>query len=247
MKRFLWLLLLVSCTDLKTVKEEEIRRKNATREPLVRTLEDVRFPIFIPLKKTRTSYPWESANKRLVPLSPEDLRCKGSPLHPSRSLPVLDGGIHEIKDCTPHSLPKMEGEEVYSKLILEKLNLIQRELGRQVLITSGHRCPIHNIYCNPTGTAVFNKHLVAARVDFIVQTDSPEEVVDILRRHSKDKFTQAGDRLQWNSSELSIQWTRSLDLRDFDNRHNLPYFTIEDHQMPLTWDLAFSVGGGTEE
>lgn len=240
MKRFLWLLLLVGCTDLKTVKEEEIRRKNATSEPLVRRLEDVRFPIFIPLKKTREAYPWESKTERLVPLTADDLRCKGNHEHPPRYLPVLEGGVHEVQDCHPHSLPQAEGADVYSKLLLDKLNLIQRELGKKVTITSGHRCPVHNLYCNPMGTAVFNKHLVAARVDFIVQTDSPEEVVEVLRRHSKEKLVQAGDKMQWNSSELSIKWTRGLDLRDFDNRHNLPYFTLEDNQMPLTWDLAFS-------
>ncbi|MCH9613158.1 MAG: hypothetical protein SP1CHLAM54_01540 [Chlamydiia bacterium] len=239
--RYILFLLLIGCSDLKTVKEDEIKRKNATFEPIVRRQEDVCFPIFIPLLKQRNVYPWEEKSAHLEPLTINDMRCKGDKDHPSRILPVSAFELTELADCHPHSLPKSEGVEVYSKTILDLLNLIQRELKKPVRITSGHRCPIHNLYNDPTGSAVFNKHLVAGEVDFIVEGATKEEVFALIKQNVRGPVTSLPEREEWAFDDVIVRWKGTVDIYDFDNRHNTPYFTLEDRHLPLTWDLAFSI------
>lgn len=239
--RYLWLLLFLGCTDLKTVKEEEIKRKNAVFEPIVRHYEDVCFPIFIPLKKQPKPYPWEEQSSRLKPLTINDMRCKGNFDHPSRILPVAGPKLTELSDCHHHSLPKSGGVEVYSKTILNLLNLIQCELKKPVHITSAHRCPMHNLYNDPTGSVVFNKHLVAGEVDFIVEDASKEEVFAFIRRNIGGSVLTLPTKDEWIFENVILRWNANLDRYDFDNRHNMPYFTLEDRHLPLTWDLAFSI------
>lgn len=189
-------------------------------------------------------YPW----KKKIEITKEYFACKGSRLHPANI--TLDGTkeISRFYDCggsLKHSLPiKDDSEHIYFVLI-DILNYIQKLTKKPVIITSGHRCPVHNVYLDPSPKNSGSKHLIGAEVDFYVQgyEDFPEKIVESIflyyKTHpilsaQKEYITFERSKIPtntaippWYNKEIFIKLFSNKEGRNFDNRHSFPYISIQ--------------------
>jgi hypothetical protein len=220
--------------------------------------------IELPRHRVREKYPWED---RMIgefsKITKEHFRCRGSSHNPLRM--SKDSANKEIclLDCggiERHSLPTQGESETIYPILIDLLNHVQRRTERKVIVTCGHRCPIHNAYSDSSKGAQKSKHLIGAEVDFYVQglEESPEKIVKVLMeyyenqgelshfvRYEKD---DAGLRIApWYNKEIMIKLHQVDEGRDFDNRHPYPYITIElrydrhsDRRVYMTWHRAFN-------
>lgn len=196
----------------------------------------------------RAPYPWES-DSNLPRITKDFFRCKGNPLHE----PVIDRNDPGIPltcmDCdggNRHGLPIIQGKEGVYPILIEELNYIQKKTGKRVIITSGHRCPIHNTYVDPTPDNRTSKHQIGAEMDFYVQgmEDRPLEIVALLMHYYQETavyrnqkeyqtFTRydKGDAKvaiqPWMNKEIYIKLHQKNEGRNFDNRHPHPYITVQ--------------------
>ena len=104
-----------------------------------------------------------------------------------------------------------------------------------MIITCGHRCPIHNLYADPSKKARTSKHQVGAEVDFYVEgmEHAPQTVAEILMDYYKQKETDHRyTKFQptskgWSNHEVAIRLYHAEEERDLDNQHPYPYLTLE--------------------
>lgn len=201
-----------------------------------------------PEKIPPTAYPW---NKKEVghfsKISKEFFRCKGSSLHPYHSS-IIKGEVVRHYDCNganKHSLPLKDGKEFIYPILIELVNHIQEVTGKRVVITSGHRCPDHNTYVDPSLSNQYSKHMIGAEVSFYVQglEDYPEDIVTILQTFYKENPRYSGNRefeefkryekdtnvstQPWYNKEIFIKIHKKNEARNFDNRHPYPYLAIQ--------------------
>src|SRR5688572_14981430 len=109
----------------------------------------------------RDPYPWEEGKVGKFPkITKEFFRCKGSLLNPPK--PDADCG-------GKHSLPLIHQKENVYSILIDLLNYLQQKTQKRVVITSGHRCPQHNTYVDPSARNQTSKHLIGAEVSFYVQ------------------------------------------------------------------------------
>jgi len=89
-----------------------------------------------------------------------------------------------------------------------------------VVITSGHRCPTHNLYVDPSKKNRVSKHLMGAEVDFYVEEMEyePLTVIGILEEFLKERSA---------FKEVIITYHPIEEKRNSDNQHGFPYITIE--------------------
>lgn len=194
-------------------------------------------------------YPWKNYHAAFSPITKEYFRCRGSSIHPP--IPVLQDGktVSNLFDCggsITHSLPIRNGKEFIYPILIELLNHIQRLLKKEVVITSGHRCPTHNTYINSSPKNQFSKHLIGAEARFYIKgLDRPTESVvtcieDFYRSTPKyssslkeyvplsryEKETDTSTK-PWMNKEIFLKYYLSHEGRDGENRHSLSYFSLQ--------------------
>jgi hypothetical protein len=197
-------------------------------------------------KEPLPSYPWEK-DGNLSPITKDYFRCKGSFLNPF--VPIIKDNkiIENIFDCSgSHSLPFRHGKEFIYPILIELLNEIQASTGKAVVITSGHRCPQHNRYIDPSPKNQSSKHQIGAEVSFYVAglEHKPETILNAIlsfyrsdpRYASEGKSYASFERYDketdvstkpWFNKEILIKLYLPHEGRNSDNRHPFPYFSIQ--------------------
>ncbi|MFA5249787.1 MAG: D-Ala-D-Ala carboxypeptidase family metallohydrolase [Parachlamydiales bacterium] len=236
-------LLVFSCSSLEKGQDKKLRRQNTKAEYIARRSDTYFYPLYLPPHRKRELYPWEKGEKQALPkISREFFQCKGSSLN----LPMADSSNPEkvvtLVDCDGRHLIPFP-VRIYP-ILIELLNYVQEKTQKRVVITSGYRCPKHNLYV--AGSKAFpSKHLIGAEVDFYVESyeDKPEKIVQLIfdfykkeKRYFKNKDYQVFFRFDgktnvstapWYNKEVFIKLFQSGEGRDFDNRHPYPYLSIQ--------------------
>lgn len=238
-------LFLGGCSRLEESEKEKIKKRNCTTEWIYRAPNDSFYGIAAPLHTPRSSYPWE-AEGNLPKITKEFFRCRGNPLNPP--LPLSEGA-DPLLDCeggSRHGLPIIHGKESVFPVLTDLLNYVQKKTGKRVIITCGHRCPIHNSYSDPSKENLVSKHQIGAEVDFYVQgmEDRPQEVVGLLMQYYQElsvfkndkehrefvRYDKPDARVRtqpWMNKEIYIKLYAQDEGRDRDNRHPYPYISIQ--------------------
>jgi hypothetical protein len=194
----------------------------------------------------RKKYPWEDRYIGELPRITKDFfRCKGNPLNP----PIIQirEGKESLKyfDCQgKHGLPLKDGKEFVYPCLLELLNAIQEKLGKKVIVTSGHRCPKHNLYVDHRPANWSSKHMLGAEVDFYVEgyEKNPLAIVAFIQKYyseayGQDKNYTSFQRYEkeglnvltppWYNKEIFIKLYLENEGRNCDNQHPYPYLSIQ--------------------
>lgn len=263
------LLLLTSCSGLEQSEQENLRHNNAKGEFILRNHDEFHYAIDYPTHHIRENYPWEQAfTGKHSKITKEFFRCKGSCLNPPHVDPKDPKGPNHF-DCggpQKHSLPLREDKEFIYPILIDLLNYIQKKTESKVLITCGHRCPVHNAYVDNASQNQHSKHMIGAEVDFYVQgmEQKPQDVIHLLMQYYKETSIYLADkqyiefqRLEkpdpllstspWFNKEILIKLHKKQEGRDFDNRHPFPYITIQvrydreiNEKVICSWPKAFN-------
>ncbi len=232
-------LFLASCSGLEESAQKKVREQNKITRAILRESDERTLVIAPPILKPREPYPWENrwvgGHRRITK---EHFRCHGKLLNPPIQIQTSDHRIVYHQDCggiDGHSLPIKENREFIYPILVELLNTIQGATGKQVVITCGHRCPIHNTYADSSKAAGASKHQVGAEVDFYVEgmEQAPHAIIDILIKHYRENETDPAYRefhataKGWANREIEIRHHHAHEDRDGDNQHPYPYITIE--------------------
>jgi hypothetical protein len=212
-------------------------------------------------------YPWEDLNKSVLPkITQEYFRCKGSGLNPIRTTKEGDE-LKVYADCSgkeSHSLPLRNDKEFIYPILIDLSNYLQQKTGKKVVITSGHRCPAHHTYVDPTSANQYSKHMVGAEMAFYIQgmESQPEQVVKYilafyqdhpnysgLKEYTEFKCYEKSDTdvstPPWYNKEIFIKLYQKHEGRDLDNRHPYPYIRVQvrhdrdtQERVVYTWARA---------
>lgn len=193
-------------------------------------------------------YPWTSQNREFhtPPITKEYFRCKGSASHPLR--PISAKSKEGVIDCggvEKHSLPLKNNQEYIYPILIELLNWVQQKTQKPVIITSGHRCPVHNTWVDPSPKNSASKHLIGAEVDFYVQgmEKEPDTIIatllDFYKSHPRyagkkeyiefrlsEKLTNSSTPPLFNK-EIFLKKFLAHEGRNEDNNHPYPYISIQ--------------------
>lgn len=179
-----------------------------------------------------------------------------------------DGSPLHISDCGgigDHSLPLRNDKEFIYPILINLLNYVQLKTNHQVIITSGHCCPEHNRYNDPSPKEQYSKHLLGAEVSFYVQElqTKPDSIIKILQEYFHENPIYQGlpeyqefkrwekgggncSTLPWYNKEIFIKLYRANEGRSFDNRHLYPYISVQvrydrilKEPVAYSWDKAF--------
>jgi len=233
----LFAILISGCSGLKHSESKKRRQINLVVEPIKRQSHEKTLSFSAPKPTPKNErYPWQHRYiGSLRRITKEHFRCKGDPLNfPVRVVSESNQVTYQM-DCGRigrHSLPLREGKEFIYPILIHLLNTIQEQTGKRVVITSGHRCPTHNSYVDPSKKNRLSKHLMGAEVDFYVEDleYGTEKVLQVLQGvYQEDpEFKELKEGLnQWQNKEVRITLHSSQDRRNKDNGHAYPYFTIE--------------------
>lgn len=236
------------CRGMERSEQEKLKKRNCTGEYIYRGHKDFLYPIAIPEFTPRPVYPWE-ANHHLPRITKDFFRCRGSTQNPQVFDILAETQATLCSDCeggSLHGLPVLNGREGVYPILLDLLNYIQNKTGKRIVITSGHRCPAHNIYVDSSKENRTSKHQIGAEVDFYVQgmEDHPQEIVGLLLQYYQEtpfyegkKEYQAFSRYEkpdarvsiqpWMNKEIYIKLNQREEGRNFDNRHPHPYITLQ--------------------
>ena len=228
-------------------EKEKIRKRNCKGETIYRNHNDVFHPIANPQLTAKNTYPWEK-DSNLPKITKDFFRCKGNSQNPKVSDPE-NPSQEMCSDCSGgsfHGLPIIHDQEGIYPILLEQLNYIQKKTGKRVVITSGHRCPLHNSYIDPSKDNKTSKHQIGAEVDFYVQgmEDRPLEIVGLLMQYYQDTPYYQNAReyqtftryekpdvhlavLPWMNKEVYIKVLQKNEGRNLDNQHPHPYIAIQ--------------------
>lgn len=246
-------LLLASCSDNDpSLKGEYICRKSS----------ECFFPIEEVSHRKREQYPWELSYVGEHPrITKEFFRCKGTHCNPVR---IIEQGEETIRlsdcgGCEAHSLPIRNNKPYISPILIDLLNYVQEATGMRVVITCGHRCPVHNRYSDPRPFNRTSKHMIGAEVDFYVQglEEEPERVVALLEAYYMENRALEFERYHkentdvatppWYNREIFVKLYLPDEGRDGDNRHPYPYIGIQvrrdyetDEPVVYSWERATS-------
>ena len=240
----------MACSGLEQSEHEKQRRENSKGEYIYRQSGNYLFNIDTPKSRTKENYPWEDDIFTNIPkITKEYFRCRGSYSNCTIMEEEDNGNFKTFTDCegaNKHSLPLINGKEGVYPILIELLNYLQKETKRKVVITCGHRCPIHNTYSDRSKENKISKHMVGAEVDFYVQSmeEKPIDIVDLIlafyqhnKKYAKDPSYKTFQRYEgkdtnvsikpWFNKEVFIKLFKSDEGRDFDNRHPYPYISIQ--------------------
>lgn len=255
------LLMCCSCNNNSNKKDANSYKG----EYIARSDHDVEFYIAPQELLAPPTYPWEDKFAGKHPKITKDFfRCKGSTLNPTRTTKQKEETVR-YEDCSgseKHSLPLHDQKEFIYPILIELLNEIQYKTGKRVVITSGHRCPEHNLYVDQSQDNQASKHQIGAEVSFYVQgmEDKPEYIIRLIQQHYqqpqyKDQKSfqefQRYDKgsnvatLPWHNKEIFIKLFRPHEGRNFDNRHPYAYISIQvrydrdtKEKVIYTWEKA---------
>ncbi len=189
-------------------------------------------------------YPW----KKKIEITKEYFACKGSSLNPPKIIVEGNKEFSRYYDCggsLKHSLPIKEDSEHIYFVLIDILNYIQKLTKKPVIITSGHRCPTHNNYLDPSPKNSNSKHLIGAEVNFYVQgyEDVPEKIIECIFLYYKTHPTLSTQKeyvtfersqvptnvitAPWYNKEIFVKLFKKEEGRNFDNRHAFAYISIQ--------------------
>lgn len=264
------LLLLFGCTKSEKSKLADIKKQNEISEYITRSYNSYFFPITTPISRVRDLYPWEEGgNENIQRISKEFFRCRGSLLNVPININADESRPIIYEDCggsQAHSLPLIHGTENVYPILTELLNYIQVNTKKKVIITCGHRCPLHNKYSDISKNNRTSKHMIGAEVDFYVQglEDYPSDIIELIFQFYKERKGYAGNReyeifnryekdstdvstMPWFNKEIFVKLYDRYEGRDFDNRHPYPYISIQvrydrdtKERVVYSWDKATS-------
>jgi hypothetical protein len=239
-------LILFGCSGIEQSENQEIRRRNCKGEYIYRNHDENLCTIAAPLLQPRTAYPWEGDVPRITK---EFFRCKGSTANPpivDASDPMKPVPCTDCEGSNRHGLPIVRGQQGVYPILLDLLNYVQKCTGKRVIITSGHRCPAHNTYVDPSKENKFSKHQMGAEVDFYVQEmeKSPLEIVHLIMDYYQKTPPYKGQKefeefqryekpdarvttKPWFNKEIFIKVQGAYEGRNADNRHPYPYITLQ--------------------
>lgn len=233
------------------------KRKNAEIEYLLPNQEDLSTPDFgIPYPQKLPPYSWEERYVgRLPRINKEFFRCRGSYSNAPRDIQEGNRDKGQYVDCggsAQHGLPLKDEQEFVYPVLIDILNTLQEKTGKRVVITCGHRCPLHNSYADSSPSNRASKHMIAAEVDFYVEgmESQPEKIVElILKLYPEESFHRytkqdTNVRIQpWYNHEIFVKLYQRDEGRDLDNRHSYPYIGVqvrshEGKRVSYTWEQA---------
>ncbi|MBS0605261.1 MAG: DUF882 domain-containing protein [Verrucomicrobia bacterium] len=265
-----FVLILSGCSGMEQSEQEKLRRLNAKGEFVHRNHDEYQYPLSTPTHHIREKYPWEMAYiGKHSKITKEYFRCKGSsvnPPHIDHKDPARPANYFDCGGFQKHSLPIKGDQEYVYPILIDLLNYVQAKTGCKVVITCGHRCPVHNAYSDNSSYNQNSKHMIGAEVDFYVQgmEGRPEEVIRILMAYYKEmslykgeKQYQEFERLSkgelnvstppWFNKEILIKLYTKNEGRDFDNRHPYPYISVQvrfdrelNEKVVSSWQKAFN-------
>lgn len=260
------LIFLCGCEDRSLFEEKALKKQNQHVEVIARTSSQKTFiPPMTP--QPLPSYPWQKQGGKHPQITKEHFRCRGHPLNPVKS-EVVKGEKVKYHDCggaKKHSLPLIHGQEGVYPILITLVNYIQAESGGKVVITSGHRCPDHNLYADPSPANQYAKHQMGAAVDFYVQgyEKQPEKIIALIMKYYQNhpeykskkewvefKRYEKGDShtsiQPWMNKEVFIKLFLVSEGRNFDNRHPYPYISLQVRYDPIknervvySWNQAY--------
>lgn len=245
---YIGLMLLASCSSMEQSQKKELRQKNERKDRVHRLSHEMQYPKTKLLSQIRDPYPWELGFSGIHPkITKESFRCKGDEKNPSKSKEKDANCI--LKDCggiRNHSLPVRGKQEFIYPILLDLLNYIQVKTGCQVVITCGHRCPLHHAYADSSLYHANSKHMMGAEVDFYVKgmEEKPQEISKIIMQYYKEQECYKGqpeyekfsklDSIKVDVStvplynkEILIKIYQKEEGRDFDNSHSYPYISLQ--------------------
>jgi hypothetical protein len=267
---FVYIITLSGCSGMEKSEQEKLRRLNAKGEWVHRYHDEYNYPLEPPKHRVRERYPWEMAYVgKHSKITREFFRCKGSstnPPHVDHKDPSRPANYFDCGGFQKHSLPLKQEKEFVYPILVDLLNYIQAKTGSKVVITCGHRCPVHNSYADNSSYNQHSKHMIGAEVDFYVQgmEQRPEEVIEILMHYYKEMPLYAGDKQYhefqrldkgevnvstppWYNKEILIKLYTKNEGRDFDNRHPYPYVSVQvrfdreqNEKVICNWQKAFN-------
>lgn len=262
-------LLLGGCSGMEHSEQEKLRRVNAKGEFINRNHDESHYAIATPKYRIREKYPWEMAYVGNHPkITKEHFRCKGSSINPphiDHKDPARPASYFDCGGFQKHSLPLRNEKEYVYPILLDLLNYVQAKTGCKVIVTCGHRCPVHNSYADNSISNQSSKHMIGAEVDFYIQglEHKPEEVVKLLMLYYREMTCYQGDPqyqefkrlekggsnvsiLPWFNKEILIKLFTKNEGRDFDNRHPYPYLSLQvrfdrelNEKVLCDWKKAF--------
>lgn len=253
---------LPSCSGLERSEYEKVRKNNLVEDPISRNQQDREHVHMPPSLQASPVYPWDHPSCPHPKIRQEYFYCKGHANH----LPYSLGGV-TYQDCEgkqEHTLPLKEGKEHVYPILIDLLNYVQQETGKKVQITSGHRCPKHNAYADPSAFNRASKHQIGAEVDFYVEgmEHTPLAIVDLLMRYYKEasqtkghssytsfkRYLGSGTNVKtppWYNKEVFIKLYQKDEGRDRDNQHTFPYLAIQvrfdrntEEKVTYSWEKA---------
>lgn len=248
MRPILFLLLLTACGSESPPSHS--RTFVQTSEYISRKQDEFHFDPLPPTPHPPPSYPWSPSQEKKI--TKYHFRCKGNLCNPPL-IDIQNGQKKYTFDCEgseQHSLPICNGEEFIYPILIDLLNHVQNKAQAKVIITSGHRCPEHNAYIDPSPQNASSKHLIGAEVSFYVEgyERSPAKVIEWIKefysthpskRLDKELATfQTYDKndipLKTKpilNKEVFIKTYQQNEGRNRDNTHSFPYVSIQ-----VRWD-----------
>lgn len=265
---FLLCLLLMSCSSEEGSSTNKRLNVIAKPEAVGRKQSDTRFALNSPKLVPNETYPWETEMHSPYPKITKDyFRCNGTTMNPVKTVQENKKEVTRFYDCggcSRHSLPLRDNKEFVYPILIDVLNYIQDKTGKRVVITSGHRCPDHNVYVDASAENRSSKHMIGAEVAFYVQglEDRPEDVVNIVMNYYQDHSKYQGQAAYqefvrydtaktnvteqpWYNKEIFIKAFQKSEGRNFDNRHPYPYLSLQvrfdwdkQEKVMFSWDAA---------
>lgn len=229
--------------------KKEVNRDKLKGEYINNKEGEILFTSPPPVVRIPRKYPWTKKEMGgFFKITKDFFRCRGDTTHPLVIKENSDGKKINIRDCVggeKHGLPVRDGKEFIYPCLIDLLNFIQEKTKKKVVITTGHRCPVHNAYVDGSSTNKSSRHMLGAEVDFYVQgmEKEPEKIISLLQTFYKENpdynkepdYTtfQRGDAEKynitvapWQNKEILIKLNLEQENRDFDNSHPYPYITI---------------------
>ncbi len=247
----LLLCLLVACTS----GDEGSRRNNQLASYIDRQHDESVFVATPPSWQAPEQYPWDSGMRSQHPrITKEFFRCRGCATNPTHVVAQAQGPAIHHSDCgggDTHGLPVRDGKESIYPILIDLTNYIQDKTGKRVVITSGHRCPDHNKYLDPSPANASSKHLVGAEASFYVMglENRPESILELIFQYYRDTPKYRGDKAHteferydkdtdvstppWYNKEVFVKLYQRYEGRNIDNNHAYPYLSV---QVRYDWD-----------